>query len=117
MTGPVCSHKLPACGSVEQTTSWQLVATAMHLVLAFAYAYGGAGSARANEPAKASPAAIEFFERDIRPLFVEKCQSCHGNKKSSRGLSLTSGGAVLKGGERGPAVVPGKPAESLFPFS
>ena len=77
------------------------------VLLAFAY------TTRADEPAKPDPAAVEFFEKDIRPLLVERCQKCHGDKKTSGGLSLTSRAALLKGGENGPAVVPGKPAESL----
>src|SRR5262249_34355779 len=49
-----------------------------------------------------------------RPLLAENCQSCHGGKKQKGGLRLDSLEAILKGGEAGPAVVPGKPDESLF---
>jgi len=56
----------------------------------------------------------EFFERDIRPILVEKCQSCHGEKKSQGGLRLDSREVILKGGDRGPAIVPGKPEDSLL---
>jgi cytochrome c553 len=68
----------------------------------------------AVEPAVPDSDGTEFFEREIRPLLVEKCQSCHGDKKTSGGLSLTSRALLLKGGENGPAVVPGKPTESLL---
>ena len=71
-------------------------------------------SARADEPITADPGAAEFFEKEVRPLLVENCHKCHGAKKTEGGLSLTSRAAVLKGGERGPAVVPGKPTESLL---
>ena len=57
-------------------------------------------------------AGTEFFEKQIRPLLVENCQSCHGEKKQAGGLRLTSRDTLLKGGESGPAVVPGKPDES-----
>ncbi len=60
------------------------------------------------------PVGDEFFERDIRPILVEKCQSCHGEKKAQGGLRLLGREAILKGGERGPAIVPGKPDESLL---
>ncbi len=50
-------------------------------------------------------AAIAFFEKSIRPLFVAKCQSCHGEKKAKAGLRLTDRGSLLKGGESGPAVI------------
>ena len=56
----------------------------------------------------------EFFERHVRPLFVSKCQSCHNAKEAESGLQFSSRQAILKGGDRGPAVVPGKPQESLL---
>jgi cytochrome c553 len=60
------------------------------------------------------PASIESFEKDIRPLFVEICQNCHGAEKSKGGLKLIDRAAMLRGGDSGPAVVPGKPDESLL---
>src|SRR5262245_41904501 len=58
--------------------------------------------------------AVEFFEKEIRPLLVEKCHSCHGGKKTRGGLRLTERQAVLEGGNSGPAAVPFKPDESLL---
>src|SRR5262245_338791 len=86
--------------------------TACLTLTCFALAF--ACGALAGEPTTPDPSAVEFFERDVRPLFVEKCQSCHGGKKTNGGLSLTSRDAVLKGGDRGAAVVPGKPTDSLL---
>src|SRR3954463_8034758 len=64
-------------------------------------------------PAKADDsAAIAFFEKSIRPLIVEKCQSCHGDKKAKSGLRLTDRASLLKGGEGGAAVVPNAPDQS-----
>ncbi|MBI1917998.1 MAG: PSD1 domain-containing protein [Planctomycetes bacterium] len=68
----------------------------------------------AGETTRTDPAAIEFFEREIRPLLVAKCQSCHGEKKVRGGLRLTGRSALLKGGDSGPALVPGKPEQSLI---
>jgi hypothetical protein len=63
----------------------------------------------------ASPAdEHEFFEKDVRPLLVEKCWQCHGDGKIKGGLRLTSRASVLEGGDSGPAAVSGKPAESLL---
>ncbi len=56
----------------------------------------------------------DYFEKQIRPLLVEHCQSCHGDKKQEGGLRLTSRESLLKGGETGRAVVPSKPEESLL---
>lgn len=72
-------------------------------------------STRAEEKnAKADPAGIAFFEKNIRPLFVEQCVSCHGGEKTRGGLKLTSRTAALKGGDTGPGFVAGKPKESLL---
>jgi hypothetical protein len=56
-----------------------------------------------------SPADLQFFESKVRPLLAERCQGCHSAKakKQRGGLLLDSRAAVLKGGDTGPAVVPG----------
>ena len=63
---------------------------------------------------KGDAQALDFFEKDVRPLLAEKCFACHGVRKQKAGLRLDSRASILKGGETGPAVVPGKPAESLL---
>jgi mono/diheme cytochrome c family protein len=60
------------------------------------------------------PEQAMFFETKVRPLLVEQCQKCHGPDKQKSGLRLDSLTAALSGGDSGPAVVPGKPAESLL---
>ena len=62
----------------------------------------------------ADPAALEHFEKNVRPVLVEKCVSCHARKKQKSGLRLDTRDAVLKGGERGPGLVPGKPKQSIL---
>ena len=62
----------------------------------------------------ASGATNADFARDIRPLLAERCFSCHGEKKQESGLRLDRQADALKGGDHGPAVVPGKPAESVL---
>ncbi len=57
---------------------------------------------------------IRHFEEKIRPVLATKCQICHGEQVQTSGLSLTSREALLKGGTRGPAIVPGSPDESLL---
>jgi hypothetical protein len=57
----------------------------------------------------------EFFEKQVRPILVERCSECHGAaRKPKGGLRLISRESVLKGGDSGPAVVIGKPSESLL---
>jgi mono/diheme cytochrome c family protein len=69
----------------------------------------GADPARGNE--KASPGVPQFPD-DIRPILQAKCVRCHGDKRRSADLDLTTPASILKGGESGPAVVPGKPDKS-----
>src|SRR5688500_10879889 len=62
------------------------------------------------------PAGVEFFEKKIRPVLVQHCYQCHSegaakNKKLRGGLRLDSREAILKGGDSGPALVPGKVKE------
>ena len=56
----------------------------------------------------------EHFEKKIRPLFVERCQKCHGDLVSRNGLRLDSSVALQKGGKRGKALVPLHPETSLL---
>lgn len=57
---------------------------------------------------------LEFFEKRVRPLLIERCYSCHSGTKSGGGLSLETMQGWRHGGESGPAIVPGKPDESLL---
>ncbi|MGI8965320.1 MAG: PSD1 and planctomycete cytochrome C domain-containing protein, partial [Limisphaerales bacterium] len=70
-------------------------------------------SLRAAEP---SPTDLAFFENKIRPIFADKCYKCHSHDapKLKGGLSLEFRETILKGGETGPALVPGNPESSLL---
>ena len=52
------------------------------------------------------------FNKDIRPILELNCTKCHGPEQHKGKLRLDSKEAALKGGDNGPALVPGKPAES-----
>ena len=52
------------------------------------------------------------FERDVAPIFAQKCEACHGSSQQMSGLRLDSRAAVLKGGYSGAAIEPGKSGES-----
>jgi hypothetical protein len=54
----------------------------------------------------------DFFESRIRPVLVERCQSCHGETKQWAELRLDSESAMLKGGESGPVINASAPTES-----
>ncbi|MGC1272822.1 MAG: PSD1 and planctomycete cytochrome C domain-containing protein [Planctomycetaceae bacterium] len=55
-----------------------------------------------------------FFETRIRPVLFDACVQCHGPDVASGELRLDSREAMLKGGEHGPAVVPGEAEQSLL---
>jgi len=62
--------------------------------------------------AAASAADIAHFEQRIRPLLIANCIDCHGPDKQKGGLRLDSRAGWQTGGDSGPALVPGKIAES-----
>ncbi|HWE05219.1 MAG TPA: DUF1549 domain-containing protein, partial [Rhizomicrobium sp.] len=58
--------------------------------------------------------ACVFAATDTPALLQQKCGSCHGTSSGMSGLKVTSRDNLLKGGSRGPALVPGKSADSLL---
>ena len=63
---------------------------------------------------RADDEADEHFVSRVKPLLDSRCVSCHGPEKQKGGLRMDSRAALLKGGDNGPAVVPGKPEASLL---
>ena len=64
----------------------------------------------APAPASAEDAAaVEFFERKVRPILVEHCYECHSEAEGEQkgGLLLDREAGWLEGGDTGKAVVPG----------
>ena len=58
----------------------------------------------------------DFFEKKIRPVLADKCYKCHSEKseKIKGGLVLDTREGIRRGGDNGPAVVPGDLKESLL---
>ena len=74
-----------------------------------------AGVARAQEAKEPTAEQVEFFEKKIRPVLVDKCYTCHSHqaKKVKGEYYLDSREGIRKGGESGePAIVPGDSAKS-----
>jgi len=74
-------------------------------------------AAATASPLVAAPNAqqTEFFEKQIRPILANRCYECHSvEKKTKGGLALDSAASTLKGGDTGPALVPGDPEKSLL---
>ncbi|MBA4066140.1 MAG: hypothetical protein C0501_20965 [Isosphaera sp.] len=64
----------------------------------------------------ADPAGVDFFEKKVRPVLVANCYKCHSAEANrfKGGLAVDTRGGLTQGGDTGPAVVPGKPKESLI---
>ena len=54
------------------------------------------------------------FSKDIQPVLENSCWKCHGSAIQLSKLDLRTREKALKGGEKGPAIVPGKAEESKF---
>jgi cytochrome c553/plasmid stability protein len=85
----------PCNGLVRSSLSWSLAA-----LVAIA--------------ASVAPADDALFEASIRPVLVDTCFRCHGGERVSGGLRVDSRESLLAGGDSGPAIVAGDPANSLL---
>jgi uncharacterized membrane protein len=73
----------------------------------------------AGLPANAGPrpkpkdlASADIYLDIVQPALEQRCANCHNNSKTSGGLSVATYESLMKGGEKGPVIVPGKPAAS-----
>jgi hypothetical protein len=76
----------------------------------------GVAQAPATRPAAAaitSTQSVDVFEAKVRPLLAAHCYACHSDSAMA-GLRVDSREGLLRGGETGPAIVPGKPEESTL---
>jgi cytochrome c553 len=93
-----------------------VAALAIAVAIALPPAHAADPAARpVSAPHAADPAKIEFFEKRIRPLLADNCFNCHSADTNSKGgLRVDDRNGLVVGGRGGPAVVPGKPQESLL---
>ncbi|MCB1211251.1 MAG: DUF1549 domain-containing protein, partial [Verrucomicrobiales bacterium] len=56
--------------------------------------------------------AARFFEKDVRPILVNRCYECHSKTKQKGGLRVDHVGYLKTGGDTGPALIPGAPEKS-----
>ena len=76
------------------------------------------GALRQGEQLESSPKIVQHADVSGREIAVTilnvKCLLCHGRRRQEGGLDLRSRASLLKGGNSGPAIVPGNPDESLL---
>ena len=75
----------------------------------------GIWSSSGQEP-KSIVADEQFFTKQVRPILEANCFQCHSHtgKKAKGGLVLDARASLVKGGDSGPAIVPGHPEKSLL---
>jgi hypothetical protein len=89
-------------------------AAALRLLVAFSvFGFSFSGSRQAFGDGTND---IDYFESTIRPILARRCYECHSAQgdEPEGGLLLDQSAGWLKGGSRGPALVPGDPDESLL---
>lgn len=84
--------------------------TADQIATIRAWIEAGAPSASHGPDASLGP----LTEHDVIPILLLHCTACHGLRRQEAGLDLRTRASMLKGGRSGPAMLPGKPEESLI---
>jgi mono/diheme cytochrome c family protein len=69
------------------------------------------GAAYAQKPAAGDQ---QFFDDRVAPILSKRCLGCHNNELNDGNISFEDRQSLIKGGGRGPAVVPGKPERSVL---
>lgn len=64
--------------------------------------------------AAANESDVAVTQHDVIPILLRRCTVCHGRSQREGGLDLRTRASILRGGKSGPAIVPGKPDESLL---
>src|SRR5260370_6059777 len=73
----------------------------------FAFLLGGPALPQSSE-------GQSIFAKHVQPLLKQKCEGCHGAAQKISGLSVETRDSLLRGGTRGPALVPGDSSKSLL---
>src|SRR5918993_5953464 len=89
------------------------VVLAVWTASAFARGLSEASFGVTAQASQNAAAAVDFFETNVRPVLAESCFGCHTSTETA-GLRVDSREALLKGGDSGPAIVPGDPDASLL---
>jgi hypothetical protein len=76
------------------------------VALAAGTSRGQGGDVPAESVGGASQPLVDYL-REVRPILRAKCATCHNESEAGGGLRLDSAAVVMKGGDSGPAIVPG----------
>ncbi|HYE72557.1 MAG TPA: DUF1549 domain-containing protein, partial [Blastocatellia bacterium] len=98
-----------------RTVKFAVIAGA--LLISFAFHFSASASRDVTKNTLTVPQnseAMEFFEKQVRPLLVAKCQMCHSAEAKTSGLDLSSAEGFQRGGASGPLINKDNPEASLL---
>ncbi|MEP6536061.1 MAG: c-type cytochrome domain-containing protein [Bryobacteraceae bacterium] len=55
-----------------------------------------------------------FFDKRVAPILSKRCLGCHNQELNDGGISFLDRETLIRGGSRGPAIIPGDPERSLL---
>ena len=55
-----------------------------------------------------------FFDTRVAPILTRRCLGCHNRQLNNGNIVVQDRDSLMKGGRRGPAIVPGKPEQSVL---
>ena len=64
----------------------------------------------------ADPASdrARYFDARVAPILTRRCLGCHNEELKNGNISFLDRDSLIRGGTRGPAIVPGKPQQSVL---
>ncbi len=80
-------------------------------------AAGLTGTERLTAAADPAKSAAGFFDKRVEPVLRRRCLGCHNEELKNGNISFLDRDSLLRGGNRGPAVVPGNPEASILILS
>jgi hypothetical protein len=114
----ICFMKMTfhACAILKSFSARMTAAPALRLILVCLWSASTGLSTEPDSTLLSNAADTEWFEKKIRPVLIEQCYQCHSalSKEVKGNLLLDTRDAARKGGDSGPAVVPGDVENSLL---
>ena len=106
---------MPAIARSGQVTI-RFLAVALLGVLVIQPASGQPPAAKSFDAAHPEKMArgLELFQKQVQAILTSSCLRCHGGKSTESGLDLSDRDKLLKGGDSGAAILPGKGKDSLL---
>jgi len=65
-------------------------------------------------PAHSLKREQRFFDTRVAPILTKRCLGCHNRQLNNGNIEFQDRNSLTKGGRRGPAIVPGKPEQSVL---